>query len=837
MLNKSSSRSIILLVTLLLFVVVFISIIRFSSPVIDDDRDETRPSPIILISSPTTKNQQGSSSDDTIIISTPATIQDEEPEHKKGVRLVEVEEEVIRSDDDYLMKSNLVSKSPTPQSLNQMITIISSSCSTRTNCLTCLFRTSVDCVWLATREKCVEASFAKNHLPGVDAEAFACPAILHSSSIVEKSRLIPAKFNVIHVAIRKGGPEALIQLHLALVYWGFNTNLDSRKSKQQKGGPVVPFFKEMYAKEFARVININNNNQNDNVPNKFQQKFRSHFRDYDHWQKSGTEGDVLIATETWKCRNDREKANPSLSQLLSEPVELRKNGVRYAQWHLTVWPRKPRSGCTIMVHTRYISEVYMRAPLLSLLFPYVSPHIVRLADKMKKQVGSFEKGKSRDENNNNLNLLMFDGDMKMDPKVFNNNNNNNQQKFIVKKAAGFTPQQLYEEYAKASVCLDWELPGGERFIYESALFGCCSIVDRSLNGLDTEDFPLPNSLRVSPSNSNSNNNNNPSDLAVSLLVSNDYILGTKKQQEKRKKLLEEEFASKNNHRENSMHEAISLCTNEKTRAETMKSLEPLRLSILKQRVRFHRHVRRYFSNNIHIVTAVATAEEFKKYVAQFIVTTLIAIPLATIEIVLSKAAAEVDVAEEMKSHLTLLLDHSYLAAVLWTRAEAEDDQTEKGEKQDSYYFSHVVQNSPSIITTSASRVGFVAFVRVESIIANRNFVHYLSSVTSILSSSSSSSTSFSGIRGENFVFFSDVSMFSSSSSKKRNGKKIDLNKTTIKLEDAAKQAIVLSNKRISESQLVWKKFEEIDDDSKENRMWKKFLCDHAIYEMLFLDRC
>src|SRR3989338_1317587 len=256
-----------------------------------------------------------------------------------------VEENVIRIDDDLLLKSNLPSSSDSSarrrqDQQQQSSSLKKYSCRESKNCLDCLFRSTSsskiveqqeeECVWLAAREQCVESSFAKKNLPGVDLEDVACPAILHSSSPQEKSRLVPAKFNVIHVAIRKGGPEALIQLHLALTYWGFNTNLDTRKSKKQKGGPVVPFFKEMYAKEFSRVNNI-------------QQQFRSNFQDYDQWQKSGKEGDVLIATETWKCRNDRTSSS-AMSSLLSEPIELRKNGVRYAQWHLTVWPRKPRTG-------------------------------------------------------------------------------------------------------------------------------------------------------------------------------------------------------------------------------------------------------------------------------------------------------------------------------------------------------------------------------------------------------------------------------------------------------------------------------------------------------------
>ena len=616
------------------------------------------------------------------------------------------EERAARHDDAALLQSNKPGRRLSSKSAVAASDVaLAPSCTAAANCLQCLFRVSSsggsdECVWLGALGQCVAASDAP---PLADAETIACPAILH--------RTVPAKIGVVHVAIRKGGPEALVQLHLALAYWGFDTALDTRRSKKQKGGPVVPFFREMYAAEFARTT---------------AGQFR-YYNDYDHWQHSGKDGEVLLATETWPCRNDR-TAGPGVvngdgaaapapapapaaavvdaadAALLTEPIELRRAGVRYAQWHLTVWPRKPRSGCTIMAHTRYIASTYMVTPLRALLFPYVSPHIVRLAlgipaDELLRRKTATASSSAP--------LLMYDGDVKLDASAFRLES---RPAMVVKKAQGFTPAGLYDEYARASVCVDWELPGGERFIYESALFGCCPVVDRSLNGLDTEDFPLPDVLRAAPTSS-----------AAQLLAAvGDGGLGGGARHSD---------GGGGGGDAPSLHAAIEQCLSH--RAETAKLLRPLRLSVLRQRVRFHRHVRRYFSNNAHIVTAVASAADFEAHVVHFIVATLVHVPFATIEVVLSPAAAKG--ARAMQSQLRQLLDHSYLAAVLWTVWRDAESSAAAGVASagSRAMLGRVLHNAASVVTTSATRVAHVAFVPVDAVVAHSSVVHYLGSLASI----------------------------------------------------------------------------------------------------------
>jgi hypothetical protein len=598
------------------------------------------------------------------------------------------------------------------------------SCALATNCLQCLYRTgpraggeSPRCVWLASRERCVDEAVAP---PGADTERDACPAVLFRR-VGDGAGALPSAINVIHVAIRKGGPEALVQLHLALAHWGFRTHLDTRRSKRQKGGPVVPFFREMYAAEFART-----------APDQFRT-----FADYDQWQRQGREGDVLVATETWPCTNDR-TAGPfdrrrgigsgagdgvpaavdkAGAALLTEPRELRARGVRYAQWHLTVWPRKARSGCTIMAHTRYIAEVFMRAPLLSLLFPYVSPHIVRLA--LATPRAELERRKAVGAAGQQP-LLMFDGDVKADRSVFAFGG-----AVEVKKATGMTPQQLYGEYARASTCIDLELPGGERFIYESALFGCCAIVDRSLNGLDAEDFALPDALRVAPLRP-------VRELAAPLLVPDDRVLpGRSGASARRGRGL---AAGSELAKAPTLSDAIARCIHH--RADAMRSLEPLRRSVLRQRVRFHRHVRRYFSNSVHVVTAVATAAEFEAHVPRFLAATLAALPFATVEFVVAPSA--VAGATRVEAKLRTLLDDSYLAAVLWTVWDAPAAQPEvagggaaASASSSLRMLAHVAADAATVVSTSPARAAYVAFVAVDCIVQDPSFVHHLASVLAL----------------------------------------------------------------------------------------------------------
>eukprot|EP00760_Papus_ankaliazontas_P020851 PhM_4_TR18592/c0_g1_i1/m.97005 len=419
-----------------------------------------------------------------------------------------------------------------------------SSCVANKHCNVCL--ADPDCTWCASTATCVENSQAESC---TDPEPLSCPAILLGD--------LPINVRVIHVAIRKGGPEALVQLHLALVHWGFRTTLDTRYSKKQKGGDVVPFFKKVYEKEFAKAPPLR------------------WVKDFDDWMNSGDEGDVLLHTETWNCRNG---------------MRYETKGVRQMQWHLTVWEKKDRRDCTIAAHTHFIAAEYMELPHLAVMFPYISPNIVALS-------------KTQDWRPMKTNLVMYDSDTKMKASDFAPTDIDHE----LQIATGMTPDVLYSKYQKAKVGIDIAMPGAERFVYEASLFGVCIIADQALNGGDAEDLPIPERFRVPPK-----------DLKT-------------------------------------MNERKNECLRDYD--NVIKEFEPLRQHVLAQRTNFYRHVRTYFSNNVHVVAMCCTQKQAAEDVIPFIMSVLFQMPFATIEIGLAPgvsipAAAKAD-----------LLKHSYLAAV------------------------------------------------------------------------------------------------------------------------------------------------------------------------------
>lgn len=480
---------------------------------------------------------------------------------------------------------------PTVQLITSKTSIslgISSECNSRPNCLSCLFgvnnavRNTVpmldnQCVWCASSNLCMPAAGGKG-LKCDDFEERACPAILHD--------LPPNNHRVIHVAIRKGGPEALIQLHLALNYWGFRTTLDTRSSKKQKGGDVVPFFKEAYRKEFELAPPLR------------------WVRNYASWLDSGADGDVLIATETWECR-----AVNKDSKGFYDPDSV--NGVRQLQWHLTVWTRKERSECSIVGHTNYVAMSYMRQSKRALLFPYISPHILQLADK-KIQM-------AKDAGHESLlsvkkNLVLYDSDTKLKNSDLESGSTQHETKI----ATGYTPSELYNLYVQAKVGIDLRLPGGERFIYEASLFDVCVIVDKSLNGGNVDDFPIPESFRV----------RDPNDLQA-------------------------------------LNRAKDLCISSYGK-ELVASFEPLRTHVRHQRVGFHRHVRRYFSNSVFIVTAVLSERDAKERLIPFLLATLYQLPFAVIEVLFTSEALRDAV---LQADLQSLKINSLMAAVVFRVVE------------------------------------------------------------------------------------------------------------------------------------------------------------------------
>jgi len=477
------------------------------------------------------------------------------------------------------------------------------SSSTADNCLDCLYADSTDCVWCASERRCVNAADAAQCS---DVEDTSCPAVTHTRP--------PQTIRVIHVAIRKGGPEALIQMHLALNHEGFKTTLDTRRSKKQKGGPVVPFFTEMYAKEFAKA-----------PPLRYE-------ANYDAWLASAAEGDVMMSTETWACKNDWSK-------------ELA-NGARQMQWHLTVWPKKPRQGCTISAHTNHIAQEYMQTPRRAVLFPYISPHIVRLAQEKAKGDGGRAMRQAKQ------NLVMYDGDVKLSDADVKPSGAS----WAVRKATGFTPQDLYQKYAEAKVGIDLVLPGAERFVYEASLFDVCIIVDNVANGADSYDLPLPARFRVPPGNLPA------------------------------------------------MHERIRECIDRYD--DVIEEQKALKQHTLRQRDTFHRHVRRYFSNSVHVVTYFGSTSAAEGHFAAFILHTLIALPFASIEV--RHHPRVVFPTKDVKA----LRDASYLAAVTFTPVPDDAKAWHP--------------------TTNAKRVGYVLVMPPTTVVVAGDLVHVASSAIALL---------------------------------------------------------------------------------------------------------
>eukprot|EP01062_Namystynia_karyoxenos_P078978 TRINITY_DN8230_c0_g1_i1.p1 TRINITY_DN8230_c0_g1~~TRINITY_DN8230_c0_g1_i1.p1 ORF type:complete len:729 (+),score=194.88 TRINITY_DN8230_c0_g1_i1:109-2187(+) len=456
------------------------------------------------------------------------------------------------------------------------------ACAGRRACHECLADSG--CVWCAQ----ANLSDVKRHsgvcIPAqqagecADVEDVGCSPVLLAA--------LPARMRVVHVGIQKGGPEALLQLHLALVYWGFRTSLDTRRKTQEKGGEVLPFFKEAYREELSRAPPI-----------------RWH-KDFAEWLTTGEDGDVFVATETWSCK-------PGL-------VYHQGRG-RQLQWHLTVWPRKKRDDCTVAGHTHYIAERYMQVSALAVLFPYISPHILRRAEELrgvpKKQ------------------LVMYDSDagVGVDPDIEARGAKNGYghhgpalqdsdllpagaKGYEVRKAKGFRPEELYRKYAEAKVCIDLRMPGAERFVYEAALFGCGIISDRALNGAEPRDLPIPERFRV------------PAGDLRELNIRKDELL--------------------------------------RDHATLVGEFEPLRAHVRAQRHNFRRHVRQYFSAQVHAVAAVGPGDAAQAL--GWVLAWAFFVPFATLELLIcSGAQLPLDTAP-----WRLLRTRTLLSAVKFTQGAA-----------------------------------------------------------------------------------------------------------------------------------------------------------------------
>eukprot|EP01060_Flectonema_neradi_P011860 TRINITY_DN1881_c8_g1_i1.p1 TRINITY_DN1881_c8_g1~~TRINITY_DN1881_c8_g1_i1.p1 ORF type:complete len:650 (+),score=101.76 TRINITY_DN1881_c8_g1_i1:90-2039(+) len=407
---------------------------------------------------------------------------------------------------------------------------IAQSCNRHTTCSECL--SDMFCHWCAIPPNFDVSKASGTCLPTgdttcLDSEDRSCPAILNTP--------LPSNLRVIHVGIQKGGPEALIQLHLALIYWGFKSTLDTRKNKQ--GGNIKSHFRINYEAELKR-----------SPPLRW-------FDSYDQWLTTGEPEDVFVETETWACK----------------PGMLFSQGKgRQLQWHLTVWKKKNRDACTIAAHTHYIAHDYMEISDRAILYPYISPHIHKLSQKQSTIDTKKE------------NLILYDADAGLSDSDFTNLGIPGLKLAVAK---GLKPEQLYEKYAKAKLCIDMRLPGAERFVYEAALFGCPIVTDDTLNGGDNLDLPLKPQYRLPTGDT------------------------------KRLGIL-----------------AKDILTNFDDHSHNFSELKDF---VNSQRVRFLRQVRRYFSDNAHII-ATCSNDDNIEHLIQFLLTHIFIIPFATIEIVCCK---------------------------------------------------------------------------------------------------------------------------------------------------------------------------------------------------------
>lgn len=274
---------------------------------------------------------------------------------------------------------------------------------------------------------------------------------------------MPANHRVIYVGKRSGGPEALVQLHLALLHWNFTSTLETRR--RQVGKSLLPYFREVYAKEFVRFgVRMHKN------------------ADYKEFLASAASNDLIILTETWPCRRD---------------VRFDRNsGARQLQYHLTAQDRKftydvshyyipdayPEE-CTALTHTHFMTNTYMNQSPKATLYPYVSPNIAA-ASQQKFLVSVDSQMPART-------VILYDGDAAFDPLQIKPEF----RQYLV-KAASINPHRLHKLFEVVLCVIDFGMPGAERLVLEASLFGAIVVISDELNGADQLDFPIPERFRL-----------------------------------------------------------------------------------------------------------------------------------------------------------------------------------------------------------------------------------------------------------------------------------------------------------------------------------------------------
>jgi hypothetical protein len=333
-------------------------------------------------------------------------------------------------------------------SLSQLAT--RGECASASTCSNCVQR---KCAWCAESLTCIDAN-SRNSCADIENHSTGCSAVFLFP--------IPAKHRVIYVGKRSGGPEALVQLHLALLHWNFTSTLETRK--RQVGKSLLPYFRDMYANDF----------------NRFGVRMQKNL-DYKEFISSGASSDVLILTETWPCRRG---------------VRFDKgSGARQLQYHLTVQDRKytydvshmyiPNAypeECAVFTHTHYMTSVFMNQSSKATLLPYISPSILAAANNFKSTNENAMLART---------IILYDGDA-----LFDTSKVSPEFRPFLVKAASIKPQRLLKLFEKVLCVIDFGMPGAERLILEASLFGSIVIISDELNGVDRIDFPIPERFRL-----------------------------------------------------------------------------------------------------------------------------------------------------------------------------------------------------------------------------------------------------------------------------------------------------------------------------------------------------
>lgn len=328
------------------------------------------------------------------------------------------------------------------------------ACNYAANCGVCVQHHQ--CMWCAETLSCIDASTST--CSDVETYVGGCSAVFLFS--------IPAQHRVIYVGKRSGGPEALVQLHLALLHWNFNSTLETRK--RQVGKSLLPFFRDTYASEFSKfgVRMVKNEG----------------YRDF---LASGRGLDLLILTETWPCQQGLRFDQRFGARQLQYHLTAQNREFTYNVSHLYI-PRADPEECSVFTHTHFMTNVFLNQSTKSTIVPFVSPHILAAGNRFLASAAGMSASRT---------VILYDGDAGFDASLVDIEF----RKSLV-KAASIKPHVLYKLFEKTLCVIDFAMPGAERLVLEASLFGAVVIISDELNGRDAVDFPIPEKYRLSGRN-------------------------------------------------------------------------------------------------------------------------------------------------------------------------------------------------------------------------------------------------------------------------------------------------------------------------------------------------